>query len=148
MWPMHSFYKYFTNSTNVSLKGERSFSTISHLSDPHRMISPNPVMLCFRNVLLLRARDFTSTLGLREPSCGWYMRQPHLMNLSRTNIDGNCLLSDIVSIALTWLISWTRCTQRHLCAILAMRCRRATFLIFRSPASPRTQQTSKSPAAT
>jgi hypothetical protein len=29
-----------------------------------------------------------------------YMRQPRLMKLSRTNIDGNCLLSGVVSIAL------------------------------------------------
>jgi hypothetical protein len=33
------------------------------------------------------------------------MRQPRLMKLSRTNVNGNCLSSDVVSMAVPWLTS-------------------------------------------
>jgi hypothetical protein len=63
--PMDSFCEQSTNGASAELKGERSFPMIRDLSDPYGMISLKLFALCFRIVLLLHARDFVSTSGLR-----------------------------------------------------------------------------------
>jgi hypothetical protein len=55
--PMHSFSEHSINGTNISLKGERSFSMICDLDDPYGVISPKLFTLCFSNVFLLYVRD-------------------------------------------------------------------------------------------
>jgi hypothetical protein len=62
--PMHSFCKHSINGINASLKGERSLSMIRDLDNLYRIISSKPFTLSFRNILLLRARDFVPTSGL------------------------------------------------------------------------------------
>jgi hypothetical protein len=66
MEPTHSFCGQSTNGTSTSLKGEWSFLIIRDLGDPYRIISSKPFALCFRNVLLLCARDFVPTSDLRR----------------------------------------------------------------------------------
>jgi hypothetical protein len=46
--------------------GRTGLSMIRNLGDPGRMISPKPFALCFRNIILLQARDFMPISGLRK----------------------------------------------------------------------------------
>jgi hypothetical protein len=50
-----------------------------------------------------------------------YLHHPRLMKLSGTNIDGNCLSSEVVSIGLAYFLNWQHLSLNYVIQFLLIQ---------------------------